>query len=439
MADTERLKLMATIALHVYRKEGNTPALPIGWKYIDCPQSLQQDGYFGSAYYLIDETTKKVQVVLAQRGTDNWQGTVEDFAMWLKDKAPKQLENGALPFLQEVLFSLNNDFPKSEGWVVEFSNTGHSLGATIAELITAYFGSQTNLTEQYPNLNLSFENKTPCTNFDSPGSGSAMFNPLIQKGLLTDAGCKILAELLQTICADIDAINTCCEHVNKGRFWAIDVGYDWLPSIEDKLPLKTKDIHNAIYWTNKFSFGNQHPMAGIYNAIMTCKLMIPCDPTKWTDKTYAGFQVYLNHKLPEGLPTFHMVWWEGYMALLWQQYPELHKKYVDFLAFRQEFIHQNLRNDFNLNNDISAPNEPARFFNKTNKSEHDLIDEKLNLLRQLSKIYHAQITDSMNTEQQKTNSTYFSKAVNMIDDLIGKLIHSTEKFATTLSAPAATC
>lgn len=438
MTDTARLQLMATISLHVYRKEGETPSLPTGWKYLDCPISLQKHGYFGSAYYCIDSATKRVQVIFAQRGTDNWQGTVEDFAMWLKDKAPKQFEESALPFLQEILTGLNHYFPKAEGWSVSFSNTGHSLGATLAELITAYFCSQTNFSTLYPNLNFTFGNKTPCTNFDSPGSGSEMFNPLISKGLLTDAGCQTLTELLQTVCSDIDAINTCCEHVNKANFFAIDVGYDWLPSVGGKLPLETKDIHNAFYWTNKFSFGNQHPMVGIYNAIVAGKVMLACDPNLWTNKTYVGFQAYLNHKMPEGLPTFHVVWWEGYMALLWQQYPELHEKYADFLAFRQAFIQQNLRDDYKLNNSIHHPQELSRFFAHENRNDIHSSEEKLALLRNLKKIYDNQLANATMTVQQKANSSLFAKAANEIESLITKLTTSIHSFGTK-SAPATAC
>lgn len=428
MPDNLQETLYATISLHVYRKQGATPSLPPNWQFEDCPSALQKDGYFGAAYYNINQDTKEIQVILAQRGTDNLAGTIDDFTMWLINKVPRQFNEGALPFLHTTLSNLNEKFSSQDGWKITFSNTGHSLGATLAELITAYIGSQTDLSTQYPNLDLVNGNITTCMNFDSPGSGELLdrlmnkshadktlhqlgsdhhtlkiLDLLHKKGVINQAGYDTLVNNLQTICTDIDAINTCLTHVNQiNKLTSLLVGYQWLPDRAGKLPMALKDVKGTLYWANEFSFGNQHPMQHIYDAINERKLQVPCNPNLWPSRTVTGFQAFLNFELPFGLPHFHRIWWEGYMALLWFQNPTLHQQYTnpmnepDFLLFRSNYITSNLRKDYQIDTNAidEAPLGGNGFFDLSGMKEKTSVNTELALLSYLKNVY-AQCSETL--------------------------------------------
>lgn len=129
----------ATFAYDVYSSpsQQSSSDLPDGWKRFEaCPEPLRWYGYFGSSYLKVNEKTKTLDLVIAHRGTDNLYGVIEDTELWLANYVPAQYQYGAKPFVNHLLATLNDKYPIDQ-YQWNLHATGHSLGATLAELTIA--------------------------------------------------------------------------------------------------------------------------------------------------------------------------------------------------------------------------------------------------------------------------------------------------------------
>lgn len=343
--------LNAALALDVYR-DLDRPPLPAGWQiYLDCPLELQIDGYFGAAYYSMysfEKNSMAVNVVIAHRGTVNKEGGLEDLEMYFLHKVPAQFNNAALPFIQQVLEKIDVDFPsfkKGIFYVTAWAFTGHSLGGTLAELSTAYCASQPfyKYLVKYPNNSLD-SNLTYCHSFESPGSVE-LLNVLSNQGIVDQEGIQWLQEAVNCIFSDINAINTALTHIGD-FFMSVSVGYEWLPNATGKLPLEP----DVIYYVEQYTIQDQHHMKKLYNAIKNDNVFEILE--EWPAGADAGLTSYMQYQA--SLNGFHYQWWDGYMQLLWEQYPELATEYTyadgspgNYDAFTYAYIQEYLSGNQN--------------------------------------------------------------------------------------------
>jgi len=170
----------AYLAAASIRPEAET--LPEGWKKLpqDSRHHLPQSSYYGAVY--VHEERK--QLVFAHRGTSGIKDLVEDFAIFL-GQAPEYVDQ-ALRFVNQVLSD-----PKYKTYTK--IQTGHSLGALIAEVIATA------------------EPDMYAVTFDSPGALHSLRDYLIQK-----RGVQNVAQVLAARKAPVtgllsypNAINTC--------------------------------------------------------------------------------------------------------------------------------------------------------------------------------------------------------------------------------------
>src|SRR5262249_3087598 len=153
-------------------------------------------------------------VVIAHRGTNNWKALSEDIEMFLTHTMPSQFNNSVIPFVTYAIEYLNNKYGKLS-YSITF--TGHSLGASLAEFgFTKFFDST------FTNLMVEI-----VINFESPGT-KLFIEQMINDGLLPKDALANLKEFLVTSNSDVNAINSCFEHVNQQDLTPDYVGYSYL-------------------------------------------------------------------------------------------------------------------------------------------------------------------------------------------------------------------
>jgi WXG100 family type VII secretion target len=115
---------------------GDEPDLPDElrqkeWQKLDI--SVESDeGYQANAYY----NPKTGEVVIAHRGTDNWEDTDDDAAIYF-ESVPDQFEDSR-KFTQDV----KDELARRGITDYEMVHTGHSLGAVLADLNAAQDGTR---------------------------------------------------------------------------------------------------------------------------------------------------------------------------------------------------------------------------------------------------------------------------------------------------------
>lgn len=168
-------------------KGENPPPMPKGWSLLMySPGIINTQGYFGAAFI----NTSLKEVVIAHRGTVPGWNFYQDFLIWL-EKVPTQFINSADPFTGLVKEKLSQEFP-SDWKEFNYVYTGHSLGATLAELSAA-------------------RELKPGITFESPGS-LAMIQSFIKKGVISSEALDFLQKKLVTYNTSPNAIDTTNRH-----------------------------------------------------------------------------------------------------------------------------------------------------------------------------------------------------------------------------------
>lgn len=326
----------STFALNVYQ-DNNIKPIPDGYQLLcDCPPEMQQDNYFGQAYYSTSSIGSGiVEVVIAHRGTElNFGNIVDDLLLALKI-APEAYELSSKPFTDYVEKLIRTKFPSSN---FIFVHTGHSLGAIHAELCTAY---------QYPKVRII--DAVVCISFESPGS-KPIINALVEKGEL-NKNLYMLPFLITTENADVNVITCCNEHITQPNM--CPVGYD-IGTLKS-FPIDKLD------WVLKFSL-DQHKMIKMYNYWHRTEKNpnIEVKKSTWPVGFDAGYQYYKTY-------SNHPLYWDSVLTKYWDDNPDLQSAYNgDYGKYYQELkneyfgegkkplVHSNALSQFGVFNNDSA-------------------------------------------------------------------------------------
>lgn len=258
-------------------------ALPNGWqRFLNCPEQLQQHGYSGTSFIRVEED--RVSLVIAHRGTANFDGKAEDILMWLLTYAPAQFRDGALPFITFVLNQLHALFPDKK---IDLNITGHSLGGTETELSVAHFA---------------YLGAQGCT-FETPGSVPIIRN-LQQQRLMPANAVEYAGKNCVAFKTNPDAINTALESVSEKTFH-VPVPNRYPRNVFGYLPLDP----GLLYYVFDYSFTVEHPMAHILHTLQTQDIR-QFDRAEWPEGLLTGYQDFKNyHKNKQ--------YWDGYINNLW--------------------------------------------------------------------------------------------------------------------------
>jgi len=344
-------KTAVCLARDVYRRD-DRPPLPDGWSiYWDCPEEYQKDGYFGSAYRceLIDTYGNRfIEIVIAHRGTDNFDGIVEDAEMKLFDTIPQQFYDGAIPFIQFIFGKLDQDYPWSNNGPLFHGDqlcigfTGHSLGATLSELSVIRYVNYFNVDND----------GNPCRNttyprtyvFDSPGSKNLVIQQLERKEI-TEKDVQDGGDNIDVYNSDIDAINTCMQTsstsstVNKFIDAAVGNKYSSLTN-GSKLPYAP----DPLYYFSDYSVNDQHPITYIYDWVRGRDSSIYVFSVNiWPVGFNMGYRAYRSYYADfcSGFEN-HNKYWDQYTSVYWDQNPNIHDEYDDRLFAFQDYYFKNV-------------------------------------------------------------------------------------------------
>lgn len=293
----------ALFSLDVYQDRNDHVVLPSNWApLLKSPENLNTEGYFGIAY--INRNTK--EIVIAHRGTNDLYDIFKDDGSLFLQWAPPQFLNSARPFIQLVKDNLS-EHSNIYGFGYTFSFTGHSLGASLAEISAA-------------------QENVPAVTFDSPGT-VPIINTLMSDGQLpADALSKAHANT-KTYLANPNLVNTL--HPHLGTFYRVYPPYNMaIPG----------DPTSAISYSLYYTILNQHKMGGLLAQFNqnTGLPQVWSQPTSWPVGTLvstSGYNNYLNYAKN---PYF----WNQYIARQWSL--SLNNGATNFKAFRDNFIKSKL-------------------------------------------------------------------------------------------------
>lgn len=293
------VKEYAAFAYDAYfeSRQPTQPKLPANWKLFEpCPESLKLYGYFGSSYIRVGMEEKTIDLVIAHRGTDNVYGVIEDIRLWFTTRAPQQFQYAVQPFVKYVIDAMGKQYPSDE-YQVNWFVTGHSLGATLAELTIAD-------NEMINMSGLSFE---------SPGSiplieqmqknGSLHKSALAYVRSIDKSGNQIAV----SINARPDGINTFQATPN------LPVGPVPVPNIYPPNLLNVLPIVPGYLDYISYSFCVEHPMKNILEWINANDISsLPAMVKPWPMGFLAGYQWYKSY-------VENKDYWEGYTNELWNK------------------------------------------------------------------------------------------------------------------------
>ena len=335
----------AALSLHVYR-DANEPPIPDGWSLLmDCPTEYQLDGYFGAVYsQCIDTEDPLYDIVIAHRGTCNFPDVIEDIEMFISQKVPAQFLASAVPFVLAAIKLLDQKYGRAH-YTVTF--TGHSLGASIAEICTAYWCNSEELSVM-------------ATTFESPGS-KPLITQLIKQGVLSAGSLKYASVAVTTCNADVNAINSCLEHVASPGSPAY-VGYSYVSSIFSGYPIPP----DQSYFFFDFTCYDQHQMIKMYNYWKNSPDLKNQIKNNFLDHSSFAWPIGISNALdyymtylpnrgsgPEGQ---HQEYWDIYIQKCWDESALIRMQYNnDFNLFQTAFIQNNLKQDPQTKTQSSLP------------------------------------------------------------------------------------
>ena len=107
----------------IYVYHGGNAQLPLGYRVIDKAENTE-NGFYAEAY------SNGKDIIIAYRGTDDWQDRMVDFDM-VRSQLPNQCID-AVRFYDKVANNNKNS---------DITVTGHSLGGSNAEIVSAIRGT----------------------------------------------------------------------------------------------------------------------------------------------------------------------------------------------------------------------------------------------------------------------------------------------------------
>jgi hypothetical protein len=303
------IKECAAFSLEVYRDK-DRPPIPPGFIWLcDCPTELQNDSYFGAAYYF-PVTDEMFHVVIAHRGTVLTFGNIMDDLLLALQIAPDAFELSAKPFTKYVKNLLTSKFPKIFSIYV---HTGHSLGAIHTELCVA--------NESANALGVTFE---------SPGSKPIIVD-LVSKGKLPIDAIARACLYVNTYNADVNAVNSCNEQIS------MQVS---LCRREYSFGTSTLLPMDRIYYISEFTL-DQHSMLKMYlhwqrvgeEKSATGLKSKENRVASWPIGFSAGYSYYMKY-------SNHPDYWDAALRSFWDKNPDVQAaykgKYSDYYAYMKK-------------------------------------------------------------------------------------------------------
>jgi hypothetical protein len=286
-------------------------------------------GYKGACYVRKDGAF--LHVVVAHRGTVLNQAVstvgsfIADFNVML-GKVPTLQLASANEFLSVVDKKLYEKFKDAKIQYVNLAQTGHSLGAIIADLTCGEFNSRGLATRS-----LTFEN---------PGSKSMMLDLLKKDGTAEESVAETLgkiAKYCKTYLAGVNIINTCNEQMGEvGRLANLTCDY----FVDPKGPYTyISPSYFANFYYFMYSVFDQHNMEKIYNYIKktTSCLLITDNPVGFR----AGYVEYLDGG--EYWESAKRKYWDNYFQIIWDRYPTIREQYHNNFERYMDFCRSELR------------------------------------------------------------------------------------------------
>ncbi|HSW71148.1 MAG TPA: hypothetical protein VLH77_04130 [Gammaproteobacteria bacterium] len=283
--------------------------LPAGWSYlIKSSPNLQADGYLGVSFIKCSEQQgqKSCTVAIAHRGTTlAIFDLYEDLLVFL-EKTPDYFDN-ALQFVSEVRSYVQNHFSEKNPLIL---NTGHSLGALLAELIQAADSSFRMYTSAY----------------DTPGS-KTMIDQLVGRHLLPRTAFENMKRHTSYYFTTVNAINTCNPQLGP----LIDAPlYEINSAHEDfsNAPINQMSPPGLTYYFWNYSLA-AHAISHFYHP--KGLFMVQAN---WPAGLRTGYHVYLS-------PIRYGQYWDDYMNYAWKNSRVLKFKFSgDFEAYRAQFLEE---------------------------------------------------------------------------------------------------
>jgi hypothetical protein len=414
-----------SFSLDVYR-DPDRPSLPEGWQVLlDCPQDMQENGYFGAAYYA--EASDTVRVTIAHRGTSNLDDGVEDYKMWHTQTIPQQFYSSAIPFIQSVFTAVDERWPtvinqngSYKGSMVYFNFTGHSLGAGLSELsmikYVHYFSD-----EKSPTYNPRRTFTWPGTDvFDSPGT-MPLIQQQIDNGEISEEDYVAGAKYLVIYNSDIDVINTCLPASVTTIHSSMGENYT---SISDNVVLPYEP--NFLYFSTTFSVSDQHRIKNIYNYFCSEDTHTHVfNSSLWPIGLGDCYFFYKSYFAQEWDDYFykHNAYWNLYTNEYWRQNQWMWAQYDNNPATFQEYYYQNV---LNYRDAYALSREINYKFNMTDMQRFAVLGATRQELRT------KQAAEKMNGEKKETRlccgASFFSaldnaqKRVALAADTVGKVV-----------------
>lgn len=339
MAVTE--KIAVSLAQDVYYEQGRPP-LPSGWSvFLNCTIGEQENSYFGVAYQAVIDA-RHASIVIAHRGTDSPQDKVEDIEMCsAMNKVPAQFYTSTIPFIQNVFSHLDKSVYNQTTTYLYF--TGHSLGATLAEMsIIRYINYFASWKPTYNPYRV-WGNTTYV--FESPGSVNLVQEQLFA-GEITESDIADGGETIEVYNSEVDGINTCMPtsaSYGRRRIYAA-IGNDYSCLAHNIILDYHPSLSFYFYPFNSNCYTlTQHAMAYVYDWVTNVfnrsnpNTYRAVKVSEWPIGLEAGFHNYLSYYGPDATNynfMRHNLYWQQYTTILWNQNPSLHKEFGSLQNFQ---------------------------------------------------------------------------------------------------------
>ena len=190
-------------------------------------------------------------------------------------------------------------------------NTGHSLGAVLAELLCCNSGGM-----------------LPTVTFENPGTSTIINNWLTAHNTPANIKMEILGNMYthcQTYLSDVNLINTCDAQLGKAfRLSQLPYDYTVLNRMMAIIPADYKLNLNYFYYTVL----DQHKIAKIHTYLAANGAI---DVIQQFSVGFSnGYKVFLGAE--------RKIYWQGYAQEIWDTTPELHDKYKTFTEYYADFL-----------------------------------------------------------------------------------------------------
>lgn len=296
----------AEFSMDIYNEKINGV---LGWALISAV-SLP-DGYAGACY--AKREGNNCVLLFVHRGT------ILNFKNLLADL---EIAMGEIPFTYAtawnfVLYSIEKFVETIPHWkkkqepLIEFVQTGHSLGAVLAELVDSYI-------DQYLREKYDITPYHRCITFESPGSKPIADTIQIHHPELIPSPNAL------TYQAGVNFINSCNEQLaSVMRLTDLPYNYD-SEAEKPSLPIFSD------FWTNPYYLLgytlDQHSIRNIYEYL---KKGGDCEGSATPAGFEAGYANYLNPNRKS--------YWDGFIVYIWDHNPEIREEYHTIDKYIPEF------------------------------------------------------------------------------------------------------